>query len=138
MEVFVLYGPSGIGKSTWVEKNYPGAFWLDDNHWFDGYENNDTIVLDEYRGQMPFRLLLRLLRPIGGCRVETKGGHINLVHKTVWITTNWLPIDWHDWETKSCKEGYLPLKNRIDKIFTLEGITFEERELKELNKEELL
>lgn len=129
VEVSVLYGPSGIGKSTWVEVNQPNSFWLDDGKWFDGYENNATIVLDEYRGQLPFRLLLRLLRPIGGCRVETKGGHISLVHTSVWITTNWLPVTWHDWEKKACKDGYQPLCNRIDHIYTLE-----KGELKELDK----
>lgn len=121
VQVFVLYGPSGIGKSSYVAANSPGAFWLDDNKWFDGYSNNETIVLDEYRGQLPFRLLMRLLRPIGGLRVETKGGHINLVHRTVWITTNWLPVNWHNWEKKSCRDGYLPLKNRITGIYTLEN-----------------
>lgn len=84
-----LYGETGTGKSRWVHETFPGAFWkLPDCKWFDGYNNQETVVLDDYRPtkDLSFQMLLRLVDRYP-MLVETKGGHINFSPKRLIITT---------------------------------------------------
>jgi hypothetical protein len=105
--VHVLQGPTGTGKSKWAMDNYPGAYWKQRSNWWDGYVGQETVVLDEFYGWLPFDLLLRLCDryPL---LVETKGGQTQFVAKTIIITTNMLPCNWY----KSC---YFPsFARRVD------------------------
>lgn len=44
-----LYGATGIGKSYWAWQEYSGSvFFLHHYPWFDGYFNQDCVVIDEY------------------------------------------------------------------------------------------
>lgn len=98
--VHVLQGPTGTGKSKWAMDEYPNAYWKQRSNWWDGYVGQDTVVLDEFYGWLPFDLLLRLCDryPL---LVETKGGQTQFVAKTIVITTNMLPSNWY-------KSAYFP------------------------------
>ena len=86
VEVFVLQGPTGTGKSKWAMDNYPDAYWKQRSIWWDGYAKQETVIIDEFYGWMPFDTLLRVCDryPL---LVETKGGQVNFVAKTIIITT---------------------------------------------------
>lgn len=84
-----LHGETGTGKSRWVHENFPDAFWkLPDCKWFDGYNGQETVVLDDYRPtkELSFQMLLRLVDRYP-MLVETKGGYINFSPKRLIITT---------------------------------------------------
>jgi hypothetical protein len=105
--VHVLQGPTGTGKSKWAMDNYPNAYWKQRSNWWDGYQGHDTVVMDEFYGWIPFDLLLRICDryPL---LVETKGGQVQFVAKTIVFTTNMLPCNWY----KSC---YFPsFARRVD------------------------
>lgn len=105
--VHVLQGPTGTGKSKWAMDNFPKAYWKQRSNWWDGYAGHETVILDEFYGWLPFDLLLRLCDryPL---LVETKGGQVQFVAKTIVITTNMLPCNWY----KSC---YFPsFARRVD------------------------
>jgi len=93
-EVFVIQGPTGTGKSKWAMEKYPEAYWKQRSQWWDGYADHETVVIDEFYGWLPFDLLLRLCDryPL---LVESKGGQINFVAKTIVITTNQVPALWY-------------------------------------------
>lgn len=97
VEVFVLQGPTGTGKSKWCMDTYPDAYWKQRSNWWDGYFKHKVVVLDEFYGWIPFDLLLRLCDryPL---LVESKGGQIQMVADTIVLTTNQLPSSWY----KSC------------------------------------
>ncbi len=106
VDVHVLQGPTGTGKSKWALETYKGAYWKQRSNWWDGYMGHDVVIIDEFYGWMPFDLLLRICDryPL---MVETKGGQVQFVAKTIIITTNQLPSSWY----KSC---YFPaLRRRI-------------------------
>jgi len=92
--VTVLQGPTGTGKSKWAMEKYPDAYWKQRSIWWDGYSNQETVIIDEFYGWIPFDLLLRICDryPL---LVETKGGQVNFVAKNIIITTNAIPNSWY-------------------------------------------
>ncbi|MEM0173493.1 MAG: hypothetical protein QXI16_03185 [Sulfolobaceae archaeon] len=58
-----IYGGAGTGKSKYVFDNYPDAYKVNSYHSgaFDGYRNEDVLVLEEFRGNFPLSLLLQIL-----------------------------------------------------------------------------
>ena len=98
VSAWVLYGPTGVGKSR-------AAFALggDDafsvtvpgkDIWFDGYEGERTLIIDEFAGQIRLQYLLRLLDgyPL---QLPVKGGHAWALYTEVIITSNYSPISWY-------------------------------------------
>lgn len=109
VEVHVLYGPTGTGKSRWAMDQYPGAYWKQRSKWWDGYARHDTVIIDEFYGWMPFDLLLRLCDryPL---LVESKGGQIQFVARRIVFTTNTKPSNWYS------DDCYFPaLQRRVTK-----------------------
>lgn len=69
LDVYVLVGPSGIGKTSAAARWFgiENVFSLNiynDSMWFDGYTGQDVLLIDELRpgekDQLPFRQLLKL------------------------------------------------------------------------------
>ena len=94
VEVIVIQGPSGTGKSRYAKDNYPNAYWKQRSNWWDNYQDHETVVFDEFYGWLPYDMLLRICDryPL---LVETKGGQVNFVAKTVVFTTNQIPERWY-------------------------------------------
>lgn len=100
VDVHVVQGPTGTGKSRWAMETYPGAYWKQRSNWWDGYMGHKTVIIDEFYGWLPFDLLLRVCDryPL---LVETKGGQVQFVAETIIITSNSLPSNWY-------KSAYFP------------------------------
>jgi hypothetical protein len=94
VEVIVIQGPTGTGKSKWIMDNYPKAYWKQRSQWWDNYANEETVVIDEFYGWLPFDLLLRICDryPL---LVETKGGQVQFTSTRIIITSNALPCTWY-------------------------------------------
>lgn len=59
-----IYGDSGTGKSTEAFKNYNPETHYSKNlneDWWDGYTGQETVILNEFRGQIKFSELLDLV-----------------------------------------------------------------------------
>lgn len=113
VEVHIVQGPTGTGKSKWALDTFPNAYWKQRSQWWDGYAGHKTVIIDEFYGWLPFDLLLRVCDryPL---LVETKGGQMQFVADTIVITTNALPSSWY----KSC--AYFPaLVRRVTKWHVL-------------------
>lgn len=121
-EVFVLYGPTGTGKSYYALDHYPGHYRVPPpqrgSWWFDKYEGEEEVLLDEYASDperiMPFGNLLELLDGYL-IQVPYKGGYFWFKPKVIVITSNKHPRDWHPtclWEA---------LERRITHLFEYVG-----------------
>jgi len=110
-EVIVLWGPTGTGKSHTANELAPDAYWKSRSNWWDGYEGQSDVVIDEFYGWLPYDILLRITDKYP-LILETKGGHVNWGVKRIIITSNKHPRDWYD----STKCPYEPLERRISKI----------------------
>lgn len=94
VEVHVVQGPTGTGKSRWALETFPNAYWKQRSNWWCGYSNHKTIIIDEFYGWLPFDLLLRICDryPL---LLETKGGQVQMVANTIVITSNSMPGNWY-------------------------------------------
>lgn len=110
-KVIVCQGPTGTGKSKWIAETFPSAYWKQRSNWWDGYMAHEVVCIDEFYGWLPFDLCLRLCDryPLN---VETKGGNVNFVAKTIVFTSNNMPSSW--W-----KHCYFPsFVRRVDEWHT--------------------
>lgn len=70
-------------------------FWQPgDYKWFDGYVGQPIVIIDDYRGEYPLQLLLKLLDRYQ-MSVPVKGGFTEWLPKKVYITSNIHPNEWY-------------------------------------------
>jgi hypothetical protein len=104
-EVQVFWGKSGTGKTRRVfEEISENEYYLKSTttKWWDAYQGEEIVVLDEFRGQIDVTHLLRWLDRYP-CAIEVKGGQLFLKTKKWYITSNLSPEEWYptlDEETK--------------------------------------
>lgn len=112
-EVTVIYGAPGLGKSAMALKHLGNdAYWKPRGDWWDGYEGQENVVIDEFYGWIPWDTLMKILDryPL---MVPTKGGFANFLAKKVYIISNKHPKDWYD----SRKFPFPALERRVRKWY---------------------
>ena len=96
--VYWWFGPTGVGKSRLAFGMWPQAYVkMTSTHWWDGYEGQAVVLMDDYRTTMStFSELLRILDRYP-MRVQAKGTSFDLSAKTFVITTPHRPeVTWGD------------------------------------------
>ena len=95
VEVEYVYGPTGTGKTRYAMK-HKDAFKIQgyDLKWFDGYEGETTLIIDEYSNDVPITKMLGLLDGYQ-LRIPIKGGHTYANWTKVIITSNLHPTGLH-------------------------------------------
>lgn len=93
---YVFWGRTGSGKSrrAWDEAGCDAYSKDPRSKFWDGYQTEEHIVIDEFRGGIDIAHLLRWTDryPV---RVEIKGSSRPLLAKTIWITSNLDPRNWY-------------------------------------------
>jgi len=92
------YGEPGTGKSRLARENNPDAYLKAQNRWFDGYDGQTSIILDDLdEGGKCLGHLLKIWTDRYACTGETKGGTVQLRHKVFIVTSNYSIDDlWAD------------------------------------------
>lgn len=102
IQVRCLVGPTRCGKSRRVfefvkeRKYFKPAFPEGGRTWWDGYQGEEILWLDDMDGSwFRFRHLLQILDgyPL---KIQTKGGMMNANWKYVFITSNKDPSEWYN------------------------------------------
>ncbi len=106
-----LYGSTGIGKTRYVYDTYADIYTSGNGKWFDGYEQNNVILVDDYRcDYMKFHTLLRFIDRYPFTR-ELKGSTIHINSKFIIFTSPKNPLEM--WEHRTA-EDIKQLIRRID------------------------
>jgi len=124
--IILLIGGPGIGKSRWAHSKYPDAYvHFDNTTWWEQYTGQDTIIFDEFIGQMPIQAMLRVLdrHPMS---VPIKGGNRSLRAFRFVFTSN---LDWREWWPNASKAHIDAFARRITEF----GTIFNEEEIKAWN-----
>lgn len=113
--VSVFYGKSGTGKSLKAFESSNDVYVLRCNKsqvWFDGYNYNDTLIIDDFYGWIPFNMLLNLLDRYS-MKVDVKGGAMEFNSKNIIITSNKSPLEWYP---NLSNEHKYALLRRLDNV----------------------
>lgn len=96
--VSVFWGRTGSGKTrTAYQEAGDEAYWLPIGQgpiqWYDGYEGQEHVIMDDFYGNMRISQFLKLTDryPL---QVPIKGGFVNWCPRHIWITSNSDPESW--------------------------------------------
>ncbi len=99
VDVTVLVGAAGSGKTSFVSNKhgYENIFNLNlecDKFMFDGYDNEDVLLIDDFNGGIKYTQLLRILdgHPLP---LNVKGGRRYANFTKIYITSNVKPCFWY-------------------------------------------
>ena len=118
LEVEVIVGPTGCGKTRHVfdTHGYDKVYKLEQdgssNVWWDGYEGQDVLLIDDFYGWIKPGFLLNVLDgyPL---RLPIKGSHVYANYTKVYITSNVSVTDWYTNIPNNVKDALL---RRINKV----------------------
>lgn len=116
VEVIVVYGEAGAGKSRWAYDHYPDLYKKPVGEWWDGYTGQKAVLLDDFYGWIKYHDLLHILDryPLN---VPVKGGFVWAQWNVVIITSNDAPPMWYK------DKGLTPaLRRRLKKVMYVESI----------------
>lgn len=116
LEVIVHWGVTGTGKTRTAYESSEDVYkWTPSTpEWWDGYEGEETLLIDEFYGQLKPARLLQVLDGYQ-LRLPIKGGFTYANWRKVYITSN---VPWFEWYNK----GNVPdtvidaLKRRITRV----------------------
>jgi len=98
-QTVVYWGEPGVGKSRRaLEEGGLDAYWLprsEGTPWWDGYDGQETVVIDEFMVGMIRRDIMCRLCDRFPFLVPVKGGMVPFVAKNIIITSNYPPSDWY-------------------------------------------
>lgn len=115
MEVVVLVGDTGTGKTRWAYQEYPDLYSVPPTKssgcYWDGYSGEETCLVDEmYGSRFSHGFMLQLLDryPLF---VPTHGGQVPFVSRRIIFTSNAHPGEWYNQEKFVFEGG--PLQRRM-------------------------
>lgn len=126
-EVHLLYGDPGSGKTRFAyESSSPSDLWvspLGKSGWFDGYEGQPDVLIDDFAGRMSHTSLTDLLRILDRytLQVPVKGGFVYFNPARIFVTTNYLPESWYDWATRGPQRRALARRFTHLHVFNLDS-----------------
>lgn len=84
-----IYGVPGAGKTHYVKTRFEDIYIKAQNKWFDGYNGEKTILLDDYDCGKSLGHYLKIWLDKWACTGEIKGGTLHLQHHHFVITSNY-------------------------------------------------
>lgn len=116
VETYVFFGPTATGKTYRAfQEAGDNCYVKDCSRWWDGYQGETNIIIDEFEGEFPINDLKRIL-DIYPLRVPIKGGYVCAKWTKIWITSQSHPSQWYPQAPQSDKDALL---RRITKMEAL-------------------
>jgi len=110
-----LWGPTGSGKSRYCWETYPDAYRKTKDpgnaQYWDGYDGQDTIIVEEYYGWLPWSWLLTFTDRYPSY-LAVKGATVPMLASTIIFTSNSHPSEWYP-NSRYRWDASNPLKRRF-------------------------
>lgn len=84
-KVFWRWGLAGTGKTRFPVEKHPSHYIKDNTIWWDRYDQQEAIIIDDFDNTIPYRVLLRLIdryEYLG----QTKGSYVHINSPYIYIT----------------------------------------------------
>lgn len=124
VEVCYIYGSSGSGKTTFVHKETSNEKVFKvcsfDNSAFSGYSGQETLIIDEFRGQFGLQFMNCLLDSFP-MKLRGLGSLVNACFTKVYIISNYKYSDLYQKEKEENVESYNGFCRRLHKIIRFYG-----------------
>lgn len=121
--VVLYYGETGTGKTRCALSGSTAFKKSGSNQWFDGYDNEDTLVIDDFGGKLARMPLTDLLVYLDryAVKLPVKGSFVDRNCSRIIVTTNIHPRQWYDYSAR--ESHYAALKRRFSEViyFTMDG-----------------
>jgi len=119
----VFWGPSGTGKSRRVFHEAGDNYYVltrpsGPSVWWDGYEGQEVVVIDEFYGWISSGLFLLLLDRYP-MTVQTRKGNVQFVAKKIFITSNKPPHLWWDKDKPSAAALQRRLEGEMGRVIEM-------------------
>lgn len=121
LTVEIWYGEAGTGKTRGAYERHEQLYSLEQSAnasdvWFDGYEGEKVLLIDDFYGWIRFSFILKLL---DGYRLKlpVKGSYTWAEWDHIIITSNSAPWNWYRW---SDNMNWGAFKRRITKVIYFE------------------
>lgn len=98
MEVICIFGEAGCGKTRKTMELIGNDTYykkMPNNTWWDGYDGQHTVILDDFNGSWFHRDYFLNLLDRYSMMVEIKGGTKNFKSRRIIITSNTEPKNWY-------------------------------------------
>lgn len=112
------WGKTGTGKTYGAVQAHPSHYIKDGTKWWDGYEQQEAIIIDDFDGKWDYRNFLRLLDKYK-YQGETKFGYVKINSPYIYITCEHPPS--HFWDDTELSQ----ILRRIDKIVEVKSLASE-------------
>lgn len=134
-EVIVYHGGTGVGKSRIAREQLDAVRYVwhpQQAQWFDGYAGEKHVLFEEFRGQIPFGMLLSLLDRYD-CKIQYKGRMCEFAGTKIILTSPLHPTQWYKQDELAAHDKVDQLLRRITKIVDLDEQQAKRRRLEEDN-----
>lgn len=135
MDIVLFFGDARTGKSTKARmyaQLYGECYNLGIPNgglvWFDGYNGQSTLLIDEFKGWISPTYLNQLLDKYQ-LKLPVKGGFVNAKFTHVFITSNFPPEEWWSDKVKWNREA---LYGRLTAIYEYRGTSHVDCTIKKL------
>lgn len=126
VEVILLIGDTGTGKTRWVYNHWlDKGFWrlpmVTTGLWFDTYDLQTHVLLDDFAGAASKVSLSSLLQILDGywIKVPIKGGFTWWGPSHIAVTCNIQPRYWYKWDRR--EHQYMALARRFHTIYVFDS-----------------
>lgn len=125
-EVIVYWGDAGCGKSALSREGMvdPYVWSSAQKEWFDCYFGQRDVILEEFRGEIPFPTMLQLLDRYN-TRVPVKGDFTKFSSGRIHITSDTHPKYWYPLGQKQWEQ----LCGRFTKIVNVKSSQYKRRKI---------
>lgn len=139
LECWLLIGPTGTGKTRLAYNHFAAEDLFrcplsNGTIWFDGYQSQPILLMDDFVGKASKWPLTNLLQFIDVYPIQlpVKGSYVPRNSDKIIFTTNIHPCDWYDYTTRQTQ--YDALARRFTKVLYYVELTDEEMESESTNE----